>query len=370
MKVPSCDFRVMSLKVRALDCPPRALVALRRLLGVEGPSDGAADVCLRFVDRISWSSQRKFAGPDAAWDGRNFCVRQPGGWLQVPILDLENPPYDLVCEQDVSNLPILRPLLQMHAVLKGTLPVHGSAFTFGGHGFIVTGWPGAAKTGMALAAIDGGGMAIAAELSAVDPISMSLFDATEPFRARAWHVRQFANNRLAVRAPSRARLLTTDALLRVVSRYGLHRGPLARPWAAAGQRNWVEMWPRQVPYAAQPSSLRAVICVVGTAEISMSVRASSAEAERRLLLLFDEELAPFSRVYRRYQFLASNGRASLIDDARNRYQGLLRAVLQRVPCHEVLHPESPPFVELLQAITSIADAIHSTDASVLSATDS
>ena len=353
----SCDFITMGLRIRAVDCPRSSRVVLTRLLGPDRPAEGLADVRLRFVDRMIWSKQLQLAGPDAAWDGRNFGIRQPGGWVQIPFGKIDDPPYEVVCERAVTNLSILRPLLQIHALRKGLLPCHGSAFTYGGYGFIATGWPRAAKTGIALAAIDGGGEAIAAENSAVHPETLLLFQAAEPFRVRPWHIVQFRGDRLLLAARSRRRLLLAERFRQMVSRDGPHLRRLAPIAAAVGRHNWLELWPHQVPYASRATQLRAIICLIAKGAKADSVSTNPSRlGEQRLLLLFDEELAPLSKCYRQYQFLALPGEQSPLDEARRRYQVLLRQVLERVPCHELLHANSPPFAVLLRAVQTIADA--------------
>ncbi|MBA3404431.1 MAG: hypothetical protein H0U13_07100 [Gemmatimonadaceae bacterium] len=348
----------MGLTIRALNCPPRARGVLRSLLGIERRHEGPADIRVRFVERISWSNDQRRAGPDAVWDGRHFGVRQPGGWLLIPFADLDEPSYELMCEQGVSGLPILRSLLQIQALRKGFVPVHGSAFLYRGLGFIATGWPRAAKTGMMLAAVDGGGAVIAAENACVDPESLLLFKATEPVRTRAWHVRQLGSDRL-VGANTRTRLLFADRMLEAATRFGVKRGFLSHVHAAATRRNSVDMWAGPLRYASSAIRLGAIVFLISTrgGHVSASNSNNRQLAAQRLLLLFEEELIQLSSHYHRYRFLVPSENRSLIDDARTRYQHLLGGLLQRVTCHEVLHSDSPAFSELRGMVNVIVDGL-------------
>ena len=354
--MPSCDFRAMGLTVRAFDCPPRAGRVLRRLLGADRPHQGFADVRVRFVEKIDWSSARRFAGTDTFWDGRYLGIRQPGGWLGVPFGDPNEHSFKLICERGVRGLPILRSILQVQAVRKGYLPVHGSAFAYKGRGFIATGWPRAAKTGMALAAMNGGGALIAAEQASIDPESLLLHNATEPIQARPWHVRHLESDRHVVGSATRTRLLLVDRLLQLAARFGAERGPLARLYAATARRNFAEVSAERLTYASPTTPLTAIICVIGTSGVPESVaRSPLGLAEERLILLFESEIAQLSSHYRQYQFLVPGEGRSLIDDARTRYQLVVSRVLQQVPCYEVLHAKVPAFPDLLRVIDAIAD---------------
>ena len=324
---------------------------LEALLGPAVDTADPVDVRVRIVaDRQGSRSDPTFSRPDESWDGTVLRLRQPGGWLQIPIGSLTDESIELTCVVETRELPLLRSVLFARAVARGSVPIHGSAFVSDGSAYVATGSPGSAKTGLLLGVLDAGGVAVCAEHASLDPLTGSVSPGFEPIFARAWHLRQLQGQSRSAGGHARARLLTLDRVFGIAD---LLPGAAARAVKSRRSRLTVRLGPRDVPYVPSPVFASAILFLTATSERSVSmVPMSSRDAAARLEVLFETEIADLSDAERRYRYVSNATGPSTTRSLVRRYRALAATSLTGIEAFALRHGPEPSLADLVAALRS------------------
>lgn len=197
---------------------------LSRHLGLpetDVPSD--PDLIVRFVGSDPPAGDLRLLGDDAGFDEERFLVlgRQAGG-ARASAIGLGEP-LELTSPSAARALPLLVPLLDLAALRKGVLPVHGAVFSFEQRGIAVLGWPHAGKTSALLAFLARGASVVADDRAYVTLEPPHVAGLRAPIELRGHHLP--ALSRL-----SRPPALRTRAQLRLnLEAARLHARAVERP---------------------------------------------------------------------------------------------------------------------------------------------
>ena len=208
------DFNLhhrVGVRIAATD--RRAAMRLARSFGLdEGPTEAEPDIVIDHVDRTSSAGpMRTLGGAGAAFDDANFFItrREKGRLVRIGIAldEIGEPGFRITRDGPLSGVPLLRPILNLVALSKGLIPVHGAAFIHGGVGILVTGWSLSGKTGALLTYMARGARYLAADWVYLDSDG-GMHGSVEPVRVRQSHLDKLpeyrdclpASHRLRVRA--------------------------------------------------------------------------------------------------------------------------------------------------------------------------
>ena len=144
--------------VRVVDADPADVAAVARQLGAASarPLDRAPDVVVRFVDRIGTRGtvRRLGDGRSGVADG-TYVLLGPGRdghpVARVPFASLGGA-FEMECERGLrGGVPLLVPIVNVTALDRGWVPLHASAFVYGGVGVLTAGRAHGGKTATLLA---------------------------------------------------------------------------------------------------------------------------------------------------------------------------------------------------------------------------
>ncbi len=141
--------------IRLVDATPAQAAAVAGQIGaVKRTLERPPDVVIRFVDRLPTPTRICYVGGNTGISDDALVLLDPGvskrPLVQIPFADIGRR-CDVTCEHGVSQVPLLVPIVNLTALGKGYLPLHGSAFGFSGGGAIAAGLSRGGKTGTLLA---------------------------------------------------------------------------------------------------------------------------------------------------------------------------------------------------------------------------
>jgi hypothetical protein len=145
------------------------------------------DLIVRFGEEPPADDLRLLGG-DAGFDEEKFLVlgRRAGGARAAAIRLGE--PLELTSFSKARALPLLVPLLDLAALRKGILPVHGAVFSFEQHGIAVLGWPHSGKTSALLAFLARGASLVADDRAYVSLVPPHVAGLRAPIELRGHHL--------------------------------------------------------------------------------------------------------------------------------------------------------------------------------------
>ncbi len=200
-------------RLRVLGASPGDLRAVLRQVGpLEVPAEGAADLVVRFVDRLPRPPAERLIGAnDAAFTEDGFVVlrskHKARARVQVPLHRAGEPGCEIVCERGLPAVPLLVPLLNLAVLARGALPLHASAFrTAEGVGVVTTGWSKGGKTEALLAFCERGATYVGDEWVYLSGDGATAAGIPEPVRVWDWHLDSLPGYRRRLPWSSRARL--------------------------------------------------------------------------------------------------------------------------------------------------------------------
>jgi len=130
--------------VRLVDATPGDEAAVSRQLGpIRAPLDREPDIVVRFVDRLQTNRLRYLGAGEAAFTDDAFLVlrskHKVPAKVRIPFAEIGDR-CEIVCERGLPAVPLLVPILNLTVLARGALPLHASAFVYGGTGVVATGW--------------------------------------------------------------------------------------------------------------------------------------------------------------------------------------------------------------------------------------
>lgn len=345
----SRDFDLHRLvRVRVTGGSQQDLRAVSRQLGLEPvPPTSEPDIAVRFVDRID-SARATYVGyGHASFDRTRFSLltgRDGSPRRTVIPFDRIGLCPEIVCEHGLSSIPHLLAVVNLTALSKGVLPLHASAFSVDGVGYLVTGWAKSGKTEALLAALRRGGAYVGDEWVYLFPDG-TMRGIAEPIRLWGWHLRQLDELRGSRTLSERMRVVGWETVARLARTAESRRtaAAVARKAAPVLERQaYVRVPPRELFGAdavREAAQLDAVALLMSSDSPDTVVEdAAPGELSSRMKASLADERAAFLADQRQFQYAFPDRRCELALQAETMEATLLADIFDQRRAVKVTHP--------------------------------
>jgi hypothetical protein len=358
MTTTTIDYDVHGfVGVRLVDARPDDVVVVDRQLGrLRAPLRRDPDIVVRFVDRLETSGPVHLLGVRAAGFTEDaFLLLRSRHKARARVrVDVERigRGCEIVTERGVPAIPLLVAIVNLSALSNGALPLHASAFGFGGAGVVTTGWSKGGKTESLLAFMAHGARFVGDEWIYVAPDGRHVHGLPEPIRLWDWHVRQLPGVRARIGGRDQARLRT----LRVAAAAARSRGA-ERVAALLESQLHVDLAPERMfdaPAIALSGSFDRLFLMSTWAEAEVCVRPVDAdEVAARMAFSLEYERAPLMACYQQFRFAFPDRVNPLIEEVASRERALLQRALGGRAAHAVHHPYPVALEALFDAMSPL-----------------
>jgi hypothetical protein len=357
--------------VRLVDATPSDAAAVSRQLGpIRSSLAREPDVVVRFVDRLPTTRLRYLGAGEAAFTDDAFLVlrskHKVRAKVSIPFAQIGDR-CEIVCERGLPAVPLLVPILNLTVLARGALPLHASAFVYGGTGVVATGWSKGGKTETLLAFMQRGAEYIGDEWVYVSSEGDRIFGIPEPIRLWDWHLSQLPDYRALVGRGDRSRLRALRlalALEGALDSGASSRFPLARRLGRA-----LPVLKRQLHVDVEPARLFGERAIAASAAFDRLFFVVSGESEKVTVEPIDaQEVAQrmsFSLAYERldltayyamFRFAFPGAASPVLDQAGELEQGALERLLGDKPANVVYHPYPVSIAALFDAMSPYCTA--------------
>jgi hypothetical protein len=357
--------------VRLVDATPSDAAAVSRQLGpIRSSLAREPDVVVRFVDRLPTTRLRYLGAGEAAFTDDAFLVlrskHKVRAKVSIPFAQIGDR-CEIVCERGLPAVPLLVPILNLTVLARGALPLHASAFVYGGTGVVATGWSKGGKTETLLAFMQRGAEYIGDEWVYVSSEGDRIFGIPEPIRLWDWHLSQLPDYRALVGRGDRSRLRALRLALALEGALdsGASSGfPLARRLGRA-----LPVLKRQLHVDIEPARLFGERAIAASAAFDRLFFVVSGESEKVTVEPIDaQEVAQrmsFSLAYERldltayyamFRFAFPGAASPVLDQAGELEQEALERLLGDKPANVVYHPYPVSIAALFDAMSPYCTA--------------
>jgi hypothetical protein len=352
--------------VRLVDATPGDAAAVSRQLGpIRSSLDREPDIVIRFVDRLPATRLRYLGVGEAAFTDDAFLVlrskHKAPAKVSIPFAQIGDR-CEIVCERGLPAVPLLVPILNLTVLARGALPLHASAFVYGGTGVVATGWSKGGKTETLLAFMQRGAKYVGDEWVYVSSEGDRIFGIPEPIRLWDWHLSQLPDYRAVVGRGGRSRLRALKLALSLEST--LDSGASSRLPFARGLGRALPVLRRQLHVDIEPSRLfgeRAIaesaafdqlfFVVSGESEKITVEPIDSREVAQRMSFSLAYERLDLAAYYAMFRFAFPGAASPVLDQAEELEQVALERLLADKPANVVHHPYPV-------SIAALFDAMH------------
>jgi len=359
----SVDFDLHGLvHLRLLDPTPEDIISVCRQIGTlkECRFAGDADICIRFVDKLSTRDLRYVEGKLSGYTLDDFFIlsndRLPVR-VKIPFERIGKG-FEIVCESGSKGIPLLRELLNVTVLGKGTLPLHASAFNFRETGMLVVGAPHGGKTSALLGFMEAGAEYVGDDFVLVTPDGREMLGVPSALDLADWQLRQIPNlgsrigpvYKLVAGSFRKFDLLTHPWLVRNPS----FPANLLRRTVSRFQRSLRRRFPpEEVSLGAMSGSAQPKILFLMVTHEAPQIRVEPADAEevlQRIALLARCEAAPLFNCYLAHKFAFPHRTNHLIEQMHEIEGDLLRSALGGLNTYVVYHPRPLSLRRLYEAM--------------------
>jgi len=355
--------------IRVVDAGPRELNAIRRQLGpIERPlGDRAPDIVIRFARAPPpGGALRYITMGQTAHDAEHYYVlRDDQGRPTRTVLPMDavGGPCEIQCSRGTRGVRPLLAIINLTALWKGLVPLHGSALVHGERGILVTGWAKGGKTETLLAFREHGARYLADEWVYLDPETHRMYGIPEPIRLWEWHLRALASLRPTVSSSTWRRLRAGRFAVRAVERLAAAAGR-NRSGVARVLRKAAPTLERQLSVQVEPERLFGssrlvsggvpVSCLLwaishASEEITVE-RADAASVAERMSASVEYELAEMRDHYLQFRYAFPGAANDRIEALGARLAELLGRALSPLAAYRVAHPYPVDLTALYGAI--------------------
>jgi hypothetical protein len=356
--------------VRLLGATPADVAAVRRQLGpIEGRLAREPDIEIRFVDRLKTSSRLRLLDlDDAGFTDDGFVVLQSRyrtrARAQIAFEQIGGT-CRIVCEAGLPGVPLLIPILNLTALVKGVLPLHASAFTYDGTGVLATGWSKGGKTETLLAFMNHGAAYVGDEWVYLMPEGGRMFGIPEPMRIWDWHLDDLPAYRERIGWRNRSRLAAIRlaqeveaAVPRLAGRNG-RSGLRGRVMPLVARQRHARIHPEHLfgnSSCALAGTLDRVFLLVSHESDEVKVEPiDPLEIARRMVFSLQHERLDFLSYYLKFRFAFPDTSNAVIEQAEETEREALARALAGKPAWAVYHPYPAPIPALFERMAPLLD---------------
>ena len=354
--------------VRLIDASPAEERMITRQLGpIQSRLNRDPDIQIRFVDRLLHESALRLLGvDDAAFNKDAFLVlrgqRKSRVRVQIPFHRIGGH-CEIVCQRDLTAVPLLTSIVNLTMLGKGFLPLHASAFSYNDQGVLVTGWAKGGKTETLLAFLSNGASYVGDEWIYLSLDGRLALGIPEPIRIWGWHLEELPvlKNKLSRR--DRWKLRSLGLAARSLKKMGRNgdappspgRDLVRRLGHLVNGRLHVHI----EPLSAFDSPHRVGFChpkklfLVGSHDVSEIIvePISGSEVAQRMVFSLREEFAGLLSYYNKFRFAFPALSNRLIDQCLAVQPAELAKCFEGLESYRVSHPYPVSFPALFQQMS-------------------
>ncbi len=353
------------VRVRLEGAQQRDVAAVARQLGpLRAPVADEPDVTLRFVDRIETAGPVRLLGLDeCGFSDDAFLVlrarHKARARVRIP-MERVGERCEITCERGLPAVPLLVAIVNLTALVKGTLPLHAAAFEWNGAGVVVTGWSKGGKTETLLAFAQRGARYVADEWCYFAADGRRVFGIPERLRIWRWQLAQLPEVERRLPRAERLRLAAWSVLPALEARLP---GPAQRSSAGRTIRRLAHLAAKQLHVDAPPELLFGANAASGVSEPTHVVLAMShedpttsaspmdpQEVADRMAHSLHFERAPLLQCYAMFRFAFPELANPHLEKAQERERALLQRLLAGRPCLRLVHPYPVELAKLFDAL--------------------
>lgn len=355
----SVDFDLHGfLTIRLLEASPSDVWAVERQLGMRGgPSlERDADVVVRFVTPRTDGRRLKLLGlQEAAYTNDEFFVLRGAKKASIRCgIDLQRigESCEIACESGSGAVPLLVPIINLSALSRGFVPLHGSAFEYQGKGVVVAGWAKGGKTELLLAFMSHGAQYVGDEWIYLSPDGDAAYGLPEPIKLWDWHLQDLPHFQSRLTSTQRWKLRSAVAAHTLA---GLSSGSVGRrAKTLIGRQRYVNVTPERLFGADRRKQCgRFDHLILAGCHQSAGVEVEEVKPQQvaaRMAFSLTHERLDFLAWYLRYRFAFPDRASPLVDRAPELERQLLAKALHGKPAHAVYHPYPARIPDLYRAV--------------------
>lgn len=350
--------------IRLIDPAPGDVAAVSKQLGLfHEPLTREPDITLRFVKGMLTPPLRHLGFKKLGFMDNALFVFEDGangGRVRIPFAQLGKK-CEIVCESGLQAVPLLRPILGLTALGKGSAPVHASAFVHNGVGALMAGWAESGKTTALL-----GFAALGAELIGEDWVLVStngekMCGLPTMIELSRSHLEILPQIRRTIK---RSRLMSLEALHRIrriqISSTRKNRKRTAfrklflRAVTALEQRAYPSVTPQEIfgnHVGSLAGRLDKVFLLVSHDEPWVEVKPTPpSEMALRLAHLAQYEQMQLWEHYLAFKFAFPDATNAIIESSVDSHRRILSQALAGKDTYTIWHPYPLNFSDLYQEI--------------------
>lgn len=366
----SVDFDLHGVVgIRLVNAGPQEVAAVERQLGpIQNELANEPDIVIRFVDQLETRGQVAFLGLDAAYDDESLILlrgkHKTRLRARIPFEDVGGN-CEITAERGLLAVPLLVAIINTTALARGVLPLHASAFEYGGVGVLTTGWSKGGKTEALLGFMERGARYIGDEWVHLAEGGRRMYGLREPLRVWSWHLDDLPRTRGRLATRKRLRLRALRATAEGLGHFARRATGVGSGLARAAAR--LEPLVRQqtgLDWAPEAIFGSEALAPSGSPDVVLWVRShqdpeirieqiSGAEVAQRMLHSLELEREPLLSQYHKFRFAFPDRSSSVIEQARELQRELLTKTLDGKPSWCVSHPYPVSIGALCDAIEPI-----------------
>lgn len=355
--------------IRVIDALPDDVAVVNRQIGpIQTQLYRTPDIVIKFVDELpSYSSVNLLGVDETGFTDDSFLVLRSKHKTKAKVqiaLEQVGGRCEIICERGLPLIPLLIPIINLTALVKGSLPLHASAFIYEGTSVLTTGWSKGGKTETLLAFMAEGAQYIGDEWVYITASRDQICGIPEPIRLWDWHLKSLPQYKKALTSNQRIRLQAIRWFLLLDRASAKGRNNKMFPFNIIRRLNpilkrqlYVDILPQKL-FGGDRISLSGPldkIIFVGVHD-SPDIRVKridSLEVARRMVFSLQYEQIPLLSHYFAFRFAFPEKTNRWIDQSQEIQYERLKSILGKRDVHAVLHPYPISIPRLYQAISPL-----------------
>lgn len=309
------------------------------------------DICIRFERHVPTPHLTYLGSNEAGYTRDGFYIlksKKAPAKVKIPFETIGDT-CEIVCESGLRAVPLLVQILNLTLLRKDCIPLHASAFVFGGVGILTTGWSKGGKTEALLAFGSEGASYVGDEWVILTKDGGHMYGLPEPICVWDWHIDQLP---VIQQYLKRSRSFTFEVIhmFEWAHKY-LQRGRLGRAVATRALGEAMPALKRQLHINLEPDKVfcgrlfkleapvHKVFLMSSHNDSSIVVESwDCRDIARRMLHSVCYEQMRLLEYYRAFRFAFPALRNELLENIEEVQSRLLSSALEAKTAYRVLHP--------------------------------
>ena len=346
--------------IRLVDARSEDRDAVAKQLGLPCAEDAISpDLTIRFVDRLELREAPRLLGlGETGYTSDSFLILRGRHKSRTRValpFDRIGDGCEIVCERGVLAVPLVVPIINLSLLAKGSLALHACAFSYGGSGWVSTGWSKGGKTETLLGFMARGARYIGDEWVYFDADGSRMAGLPEPIRVWRWHLDSLPMFRRALRRGERSRLRALGVMAGGMRRFG-RVSTVRRARPLVEKQLCVDIPPDRLFGAsscAAEGTPEKILFVTSHDSPDIVVEpVDAATVADRMVASLQYEQMHFLSHYRAFRFAFPDRASDVVERSEELQRTALRRILSGKEAYEVRHPYPFDIPALVDAIES------------------